>query len=112
MAAPITTANVTNALARVHLALSWGRRRSLDADWAHSDHLVVQYPLFGVFLLSFATRLAVAVVFVPGAQRGAPVRRARRVIFRFTRFSWFSGVASISHRMAATRAATPGQDRG
>ena len=95
MAAPITTANVTNALAAFAGAQLGAAAVLWMPDWAHSDQAwSFEYPLFGVFLLSFATRLAVAVVFVPVLKEVRQVRRAspRRVIFRFTRFSVFSGV--------------------
>lgn len=96
MAAPITTANLANAVAAfvgAHLgaaAILW------MPDWQHSDLAwSFEHPLLGVFLLSFAARLIVALTFVPVLREVRSVRRAsaRRVMFRFTRFSVFSGVS-------------------
>ena len=123
MSAPISTANVTNALA-AFLGAQVGAAAILwMPDWATSDLAVsFEYPLFGVFLLSFAARLAVALAFLPVLREVRNVRRAsaRRVIFRFTRFSVFSGVGfdvasiwrpgerSTKKRPAETR--TPAED--
>ncbi|MCB1922631.1 MAG: MFS transporter [Gammaproteobacteria bacterium] len=96
MSAPVTTANVINALAAfvgAHLgaaAILW------MPDWAHSDlALSFEYPLLGVFLLSFAARLLVALLFAPVLREVRKVRRAstRRIVFRFTRFSALTGVS-------------------
>ncbi|MCG6965943.1 MAG: MFS transporter [Chromatiaceae bacterium] len=96
MSAPITTANITNALAAFIGAQLGAAAILWMPDWEHSDLAIsFEYPLLGVFLLSFAARLAVALIFLPVLREVRTVRRAspRRVVFRFTRFSVFSGVS-------------------
>lgn len=96
MSAPVSTANLANALA-VFVGAQLGAAAIVwMPDWAHSDlSYSFEYPLFGIFLLSFAARLVVVLIFMPILREVRMVRRAspRRVMFRFTRFSAFSGVS-------------------
>lgn len=111
MAAPITTANVAQALAGFSGAQLGAAAVLWMPDWQHSDlALSFEYPLLGVFLLSFVARLIVALLFLPVVREVRRVRRAsaRRIIFRFTRFSVFSGV---SFDIAAFRRAQRGRQR-